>query len=194
MRYDATPPDLRVRALAPLSLDERVREFASAMELWWFQRVVGFDRSDQIHALKRAWMGWAGSRRPEGERARGAKPAIWKGLESAPWREGTVLALCFAGAVAAVWWLRPKKHRKGLPIAYSLGLELLARHGLRRAPTATARDFAAAVRAAYPAAGPAFEAITEGYLGERFGDFPDPGGQPSAGSSPRKSRARGRAP
>jgi hypothetical protein len=175
VRYDATPPDLRIRALAPLSLDESIREFASAMELWWFQRVVGFDRSDQIHAMKRAWTGWASLRRPEDERTRGAKPAIWRGLGSVPWREGTVLALCLAGAIAAVWWLRPKTHRRGLPIAYSDGLELLARHGLRRAPTVTARDFAAAVRAAYPAAGPAFEAITEGYLGERFGDFPNPG-------------------
>ena len=27
---------------------------ASAAELWWYQRVVGFDRSDQIHAMKKA--------------------------------------------------------------------------------------------------------------------------------------------
>ena len=67
--------------------------------------------------------------------------------------------------------MRPKTRRKGLPITYSDGLELLARHGLRRSPTATARDFAAAVHAAYPAAGPAFEAITESYLAERFGGF-----------------------
>ncbi|MBW2401907.1 MAG: DUF3488 domain-containing protein, partial [Deltaproteobacteria bacterium] len=128
VRYDATPPDLRVRALAPLSLDQRFREFASAMELWWFRRVVGFDRSDQIHAMKRAWMGWAGSRRPEAGMAHGDEPELWKRLGSTPWREGTVLVLCFAGAIAAVWWLRPKTHRKGLPIAYSDGLELLARH------------------------------------------------------------------
>ena len=175
VRYDATPPDLRVRALAPLTLDERVRELASAMELWWFQRVVGFDRSDQIHAMRRAWTGWAGSRRPRNEMVRGNEANIWQGLESTPWREGTVLALCFAGSISALWWLRPKAHRKGLPIAYSDGLDLLARHGLRRAPTATARDFAAAVRAAHPAAGPAFEAITESYLSERFGGFPSAG-------------------
>jgi len=169
VRYDATPPDFRVRALAPMSFDERVREFASAMELWWFQRVVGFDRSDQIHAMRRAWSQWA-----ETGSTHRAAPAIWQGLGSAPWREGTVLALCFAGAIGALWWLRPRTRRKGLPIDYAAGLELLARHGLRRAPTATARDFAAAVRAAHPAAGPAFEAITESYLGERFGDFRDP--------------------
>ena len=175
VRYDATPPDLRVRALAPLSFDERVREFASAMELWWFQRVVGFDRSDQIHAMKRAWSGWVGSRRTRDELARVDEPAIWKGLGNAPWREGTVLALCIAGSLGALWWLRPKTHRNGLPIAYSDSLELLARHGLRRAPTTTARHFAAVVHAAHPTAGPAFAAITESYLGERFGNFPNPG-------------------
>jgi transglutaminase-like putative cysteine protease len=174
VRYDATPPDLRVRALTPPSLEDRAREVASAMELWWFQRVVGFDRSDQIHAMKRAWSGWSTAHKPGDELARTDKPAIWKGLGSAPWREGTVLALCAAGIIAALWWLRPRTHRKGLPAAYADGLEILARHGFERAPQTTARDFAAAIRAAHPAAGPPFEAITESYLGERFGDFTDP--------------------
>jgi hypothetical protein len=125
--------------------------------------------------MKRAWSGWAGSRRPKEELARGGEPALWKGLGSAPWREGTVLALCLAGSIGALWWLRPKTHRKGLPIAYANGLELLARHGLERAAAATARDFATAVHATYPAVGPAFEALTESYLGQRFGNLQSPG-------------------
>ena len=46
----------------------------------------------------------------------------------------------------------------------------LARKGLRRAPEASARDFASQVAAALPdSGGQAFAAITEAYLAERFG-------------------------
>ena len=48
VRYDATPPDLRRRAEPLLSITGRLAQLASALEYWWFQRIVGFDRSDQI--------------------------------------------------------------------------------------------------------------------------------------------------
>src|SRR4030095_9458178 len=73
VRYDPTPADLRARAEPPLSLRDRIVDLASAIELWWFQRVVGFDRSDQIDALKRAWLAWHG-RRSEADAPRGAGP------------------------------------------------------------------------------------------------------------------------
>jgi hypothetical protein len=156
----------------PLSFNERVSEFASAMELWWFQRVVGFDRSDQIRAMKQAWMSWSRSKRADGTASGGIKTSIATGIGSGPWREGILLALCLAGAAGCAWWLWTRTRRRGLPAAYADGLALLARHGLERSPNATARDFAALVRAAQPVAGPAFSALTESYLGERFGGRP----------------------
>lgn len=169
VRYDATPPDRRVRALTPATLDERMREFASAMELWWFQRVVGFDRSDQIHAMKRAWMAWTGARASRGEAESRRTESTWTGLGNAPWREGVVLAVCGLGILAAAWWVWPRTPRHGLVGAYADGLELLARHGLARSAEATARGFAADVAAEIPTAGPAFAQLTEAYLAERFG-------------------------
>jgi hypothetical protein len=174
VRYDATPPDLRVRATAPHSFDEQIRELASALELWWFQRVVGFDRSDQIHAMKRAWLAWK-----EAQPGSDRKPATgtiftrWQGLADAPWREGVVLLLCTGALGAVLWQLRPDPRHRGVPAAYKGALRLLERRGLRRDASSTARDFSASVRAAIPAAGPAFEALTETYLAERFGGRPD---------------------
>jgi hypothetical protein len=174
VRYDATPPDLRYRAAVPASLDERIRELASAMELWWFQSVVGFDRSDQIHAMKSAWLAWKSADQGNRKTASGTLFTRWKGLADAPWREGFIVVLCAGAAGAALWRLRTPARHRGLPVAYAGALQRLARRGLTRDATATARDFAASVHAALPAAGPVFAALTEGYLGERFGGRSDP--------------------
>jgi transglutaminase-like putative cysteine protease len=175
VRFDATPPDLRARAAAPLSFDEQIRELASALELWWFQRVVGFDRSDQIYALKRAWLAW-GDVRAANDRRRGTATisAPWQGLAGLPWRKVLALVACAGTAGALLWRLRPDPRLRGVPAAYAGALRLLARRGLRREASATARDFSARVGAAIPAAGPTFEALTESYLAERFGGRPDP--------------------
>ena len=70
VRYDPTPADLRMGAEPPLSLSASLRELGSALELWWFQRVVGFDRADQIKALRSAWLAWRGrGQRGEAQRA-----------------------------------------------------------------------------------------------------------------------------
>ena len=168
VRYDPTPADLRARPAVALSLSEHLRQLASAAELWWFQRVVGFDRSDQIHALKRAWLAWQGVQqgtrtRAEVRTSKGA-PALAPSLEFAlPW-----LALCAAAALLISW--RRRRQRSPLPRDYTLALRLLARRGLQRTREATARDFAGRVRVAQPeaVAGP-FELLTEAYLAERFG-------------------------
>ena len=74
VRYDPTPPDLRLRGRSRRSRSPgSCAELGSALELWWYQRVVGFDRSDQIHALKRAWLAWqSADEQPPGSAARGA--------------------------------------------------------------------------------------------------------------------------
>ena len=69
VRYDPTPPDLRARPELALSLAVQLRQLGSALELWWYQSVLGFDRSDQIHAAKSAWLAWQsakGARREAG--------------------------------------------------------------------------------------------------------------------------------
>jgi hypothetical protein len=173
VRYDATPPDLGHRGTAPLSFDEQIRQLASAVELWWFQRVVGFDRSDQIHAMKRAWLAWKGAHPGNAQRpATGTFLTHWKGFGDVPWRKGIAL-LSFAGALgAALWRLKPDARHRGVPAAYAGALRLLERRGLSRDPAATARDFSATVSEAVPPAGPVFEALTQTYRAERFGTRP----------------------
>ena len=177
VRYDPTPADLRARAAPAVSLATRLHELGSAMELWWFQRVVGFDRADQIGALRRAWMAWQGQRSVGSASVRSRSDAR-RGLEG-PWREGALVAGSAAVTIAlgtALW--RRRRRAAALPPAYAQALQLLARRGHARDAPTTARDFARQVRPRVPpAAADAFEAITEGYLAERFGGLARVGGE-----------------
>jgi hypothetical protein len=104
VRYDPTPPDLRARPELALSFSGQLRQLGSALELWWYQSVLGFDRSDQIHAAKRAWLAWQsvkGAGRgaaggPAVARLRGGVPGSGRaaGSRSAP-------ACCCTGSCAA---------------------------------------------------------------------------------------------
>jgi transglutaminase-like putative cysteine protease len=166
--FDPTPPDLRLRGEGPLSFAGRVAELGSALELWWFQRVVGFDRADQMGALRRAWVTWRGVERARERVAHQGLPAIDAPLA---WREGVMLAGCAVALAALVRALRRGRGpAEGPPPDYAKALRLLARRGLSRGAATPARDFAAAVRTRVPAqASSAFDAITEAYLAERFG-------------------------
>jgi transglutaminase-like putative cysteine protease len=177
VRYDPTPPDLRARPAVALSLGERTRQLASALELWWFQRVVGFDRADQIHALKRAWLAWRETREnlaraePSTDRAR-STPGGWQEplRRAGPWLAGGLLL-----ALLVCWRRRESGGDHTLPPEYRSGLRLLARRGLVRSPTDTARDFARRVQdSESTAAAVAFDTLTESYLAERFGSRPAP--------------------
>lgn len=179
VRYDPTPADLRAGLPPAFSLTQSFRELGSALELWWFQRVVGFDRADQMGALKRAWLAW---------RARGNSPsrgvarsaARRRGLDG-PWREAVLLGGCLLVALLAGWTVLARSGRTNrLPPAYASGLRLLARRGLVRDPATTARGFARQVAERQPPAiARAFAVLTERYLAERFGDGP-----PGAGEEP----------
>jgi transglutaminase-like putative cysteine protease len=166
--FDPTPSDLRLRGDAPLSLAGRIGEFGSALELWWFQRVVGFDRADQIGALKSVWLRWRGASREQPHRPRTRLPGLDPLL---PWREGLVLVGCALGLGAlALGRRRWRAPDDAPPAAYARALRLLARKGLVRGDATPARAFAARVRERVPGPGAmAFEALTEAYLAERFG-------------------------
>jgi transglutaminase-like putative cysteine protease len=169
VRYDPTPADLRARVEPPLSLGARIADLASAIELWWFQRVVGFDRSDQIDALKRAWLAWHG-RSSESDAPRAAPALAWRAaLDRREWVVGLGTGAALAATAAWLWRGRRGRTRAAHP-CYARALRLLARRGLVRAQGATARAFAGEVRAALPAsAAMAFAELTEAYLVERFG-------------------------
>ncbi len=168
VRFDPTPPDLRARAPVALSLGERARQLASALELWWFQRVVGFDRADQIHALKRAWLAWRGAR--GGAKTRRSLPEKRDAPDLGGLRALLPWLLVAAGGVALVSWRWRIRPRRGMPRSYAAALRVLARRGLRRGPATTAREFAREVGARHGSrAGTAFDTLTEAYLAERFG-------------------------
>ena len=64
MRYDPTPPDLRLAGAQALSARDRFAELQSALEFWWFRNVIDFDRSRQAAALRGLWMAWHEWRNP----------------------------------------------------------------------------------------------------------------------------------
>lgn len=177
VRFDPTPPDLRLRAETALSLAQRIAQVASALELWWFQRVVDYDSADQISALRGLWRRLApsGLARRE-EELRPQQPISWELLARGRSLELRPVLIAAAVALAAALWLRHEHRRRGdarVPEAYRRAQRMLARRGLTRAPNVTARDFARRVARVLPTSGAeAFEAITEAYLAERFGARP----------------------
>jgi protein-glutamine gamma-glutamyltransferase len=170
VRYDPTPADLRARAQPPVSLATRLRELGSALELWWFQRVVGFDRADQIGALRQAWLAW--KRRDDRHvAATSGRPTPRPTSLQGPWREAGSLLLCagaLAGLALSLW--RRNRRSQSLPASYAQALRMLARRGCVRRASQPARDFARDVRDQVPPrAADVFDTLTERYLAARFG-------------------------
>jgi transglutaminase-like putative cysteine protease len=181
VRFDPTPPDRRLRSEPSLSLAARAAQLASAVELWWFQRVVDYDSADQIGALRALWRRFA----PDHEGrltdpaasprdSDHARPAFGLGdLRSLDPRLLAALA-ALAGLLFVARTLRARRAPgEPIPEVYRRAQRILARRGIERAPNVSARDFARSVaeRLAEPGAR-AFREITEAYLAERFGDAP----------------------
>jgi transglutaminase-like putative cysteine protease len=172
VRYDPTPPDLRMRAAGVRSLGERMAELASVLELWWFQQVVDFDTADQILALKSTWRFFRNLRSDD------VGPSTTTARKHADWDaplDGRTLAIGLGAAALALiallgWRSQTRRRDDPVPAPYRAALRALARRGHVRSPAKTARAFAAEVRAALPReASTSFERITEAYLAERFG-------------------------
>ncbi|HEX9815183.1 MAG TPA: DUF3488 and transglutaminase-like domain-containing protein [Myxococcota bacterium] len=173
VRYDSTPPDLRQRAEGALAFDERVRQFASAMEHWWFQRIVGFDRSDQMSALRRGWLAWRDFSNSSGSSGAAPRPKRDAFALEAAWRDPVLAGVGLIALVFLLWRVRASRTRTALPEYYGHALRALSRRGLTREPAHGARDFARASSEALPGqAAAAFSRLTESYLSERFGGHP----------------------
>ena len=172
VRYDPTPPDLRLRGMGALSFMEHLAALGSTIELWWFQRIVDFDSSDQIAALKSAFAAWREFRQPSEGQDRDRKDLLadFHIQDSALGK--AIIGSVAAVALGSVLLVRSRRRRgsRSLPESYGRALALLAREGLERSKSETARTFAAAVEASTSQdAARAFGVITEAYLAERFG-------------------------
>ena len=178
VRYDPTPPDLRLAGAQALSAHDRFAALQSALEFWWFRNVIDFDRSRQAAALRSLWTAWHEWRSP-GEPAAHEAEAPHRQAPAIPLPPLAWLAVPFAAGFAAYAWrqLRAGRRAETVPAFYVQGLRLVARRGgARRAAGDTAREFArraAEELAEEPAA--AFAALTELYLAERFGGRPATG-------------------
>lgn len=178
VRFDPTPPDLRLRAETALSLAERAAQLASALELWWFQRVVDYDSADQISALRGLWLRF-GADREERDAPASRAPGSERGIDVFDGVDGRLVFGLIGAALLAVAALRLRAakgpERPPVPETYRRAQRILARRGLRRAPEVSARAFAEQVARTLPEPGArAFAAITDAYLAERFGDHPAP--------------------
>jgi protein-glutamine gamma-glutamyltransferase len=170
VRYDPTPPDLRLASADALRGEDGLGELASALELWWFRNVVDFDRGHQARAVRSAWVAWHRWRRSKPPSEAAAEDGPWSPLLPALPLWGLAAAILLAGAAAADLRRRQRRRRGRLPPEYARALRLLARGGHVRGEAETARGFACALARRIPAQGAlAFRRITDAYLAERFG-------------------------
>ena len=173
VRYDPTPPDLRLAG--GLDASGSLTELTSALEFWWFRNVVDFDRGHQARALKKAWRTWRDWRKAAGgtrTQRTGRRPGRWDLPDPPDWLWGIAAVALGLGGLA--YDLRRRKRREGAaPRFYEEALRLLRRKGLARDSATTARAFASLVREKLsPPAARSFATITESYLAERFGGHP----------------------
>ena len=174
VRYDPTPPDLRLAGADALRESGGMRSVLSAMELWWFRNVVDFDRSTQAHAIRSIWQRWKALR---GSPSGLVEPSL-PGTDSGPGfqidqRLPWILAALAALGVGGFALRGRRRERLALP-EYQTALRLLARRGLRRGVAEPARGFAARVAEQRPAANGAFGRLTQAYLAARFGGHAAP--------------------
>lgn len=172
VRYDPTPPSLRTRGALTPSLVNQLAQVASMVELWWYQRVVDFDTSDQVEVIRSSWLAWRSFRdtssttRPfEVKRDQSGNLSIHANIE-------VILAVAVVGAlvIGLFHFRRSARSQSPLPKAYARALALLRRKGLHRSRSMTARDYARYVEGRVPQApARAFHEITETYLATRFG-------------------------
>jgi len=171
VRYDPTPPDLRLASAEALRGSGSFTELASAIELWWFRNVVDFDRGHQARAVRSVWLAWHRWRKDQvsPETPFGEDSPFSILLPTVPlW--GFALVALAGSALAAELRRQRWRRRQRLPAAYADALRLLARRGHVRGEAQTARGFAHSLAERIPPpAALAFHHLTDAYLAQRFG-------------------------
>jgi hypothetical protein len=140
------------------------------MEHWWFQRIVGFDRADQMSALRRGWLAWRDFSNSSGSAGAAPRSKQKSIAFDAGWREPVLASVGIAALLVLLWRIRTARAQTAVPNYYGHALRTLSRRGLTREPAVGARDFARASSEELPErAATAFSRLTESYLSERFG-------------------------
>ncbi|HEY0404788.1 MAG TPA: DUF3488 and transglutaminase-like domain-containing protein [Pyrinomonadaceae bacterium] len=167
----------------------RVRKYAEAIELYWMQYVVGYDKQEQ-RSLATSVRGHLGSlRRTLAEKFESLKAALselWSGAPGeagpqGPWIKIIALLIFVPFVVVPLWLTRRvwrlgfrrglklwQREREGHSIVefYERLTKVLAARGLRRAPNETPLEFAAATKL-----NEALQ-ITRAYNRVRYGEQP----------------------
>jgi len=185
--FDPTPPDGRGELTrGGGGWRAKVRRWFDTLRLKWFKWVIEYDLSRQLSVFKglRDWLSFKGLRKTVRELWQA--PRQW--LSAHKWDLVVVVGL-IGGAIGFVIWRRRRRKRGAAPPAprrkrssvgaaaialYTRTLDRLARRGHNKAPQATAREFARALRARGVPGALAFGELTEVYLGARFGEIDVP--------------------
>ncbi|WP_352431843.1 transglutaminaseTgpA domain-containing protein [Pyrinomonas sp.] len=156
-------------------LSAKLRKYAEALELFWLQYVVSYDRQeqrqlaraigDELRAQQASFMSWADDALRRAQRG-------WQTGGEAAKRAATIIAvICLIAFVIyrtrnrwMAFWMKHRRARRTETVAfYERMVEILARGGWHRAPDQTPAEFAAATGLAEVAQ------VTEAYHRVRFG-------------------------
>jgi hypothetical protein len=139
--------------------------YVDAVRMRWYRYVVNWSLKDQVSvaaSMHRGAVEWRGGLRGWRDWARGLPSGVLLAAAS---------ALIVAGWM--LWRYAPRAAGRTAPATvprfYLLALQALARRGVRRGPTETAREFARRVHESAPGVAAAFARLTAAYERCRFG-------------------------
>jgi hypothetical protein len=172
--FDPTPPAGRA-ARVRTGLAAQLSKYGEALELMWFQYVVGYDKQEQrslATSLRKDLLDLRRGSSDALDRARGALPAVLRPLLMSIAGLGALVVLVLLG-----WRVRHLGWRRGLKVwhvgseldtsrvdFYERLIKLLEKQGLRRASSQTPLEFAASVDLSEA------RAITNAYNRVRYGE------------------------
>ncbi len=171
--FDPTPPAGRTSRVRT-GLAAQLSKYSEALELMWFQYVVGYDKQEQrslATSLRKDLLEWRQGSSNALDRARGALPALLQPvLISIAGIGALVIFVLVARRIRNFGWRRGLKvwqtgtEPEGFRVDfYERLIRLLERQGLERAPNQTPLEFSASVNLTEA------RAITNAYNRVRFG-------------------------
>jgi len=172
--FDPTPPAGRI-AQTRTGLAGQLSKYSEALELMWFQYVVGYDKQEQhslATSLRNRLVDFRRSSAERWQQVRGGLPAAMSVVLPAILALGAVfVAVVLTGRVRRLGWRRGLKvWRRNAEFEsssvdfYERLIRLLEKRGIRRDPHLTPIEFASTVGLAEAAS------ITEAYNRVRYGE------------------------